>query len=75
MKIPHPELPQDPQRALPFYGKTIDVDGRHDLDGLVTYYGKATHVFDRTYRCLARVGDVLCIVEITVGTPESSSRS
>lgn len=66
MKIPNSETYEVKQPALPFHGKTIDVDGRTDLDGLITYYGKATHVFDRTYRCLARVGDCLCIVEITV---------
>ncbi len=68
MKIPGSEQREAQQLGLPFYGKTLDVDGRLDLDGLVTYYGKATHVFDRTYRCLARVGDALCIVEIEVSS-------
>lgn len=59
------------QLPLPFYGKVIDVDGMRDsrCEG-ITYWGKATCVFDDVYRCLANVGGTLCVVEITVTTLE-----
>lgn len=55
------------QVALPFYGRTIDVDGYVD-EGRpgIQYIGKASHVFDSTYRCLAIVSGVLCAVEVTI---------
>lgn len=55
------------QLPLPFYGKTIDVDGVRDPKCIeITYWGKATCVFDNVYRCYADVGGNLCIVEVTV---------
>lgn len=56
------------QLGLPFYGKIIDVDGLDDPKGRgqIRYIGKATHVFDNVYRCLATVGSSLCVVEVTV---------
>jgi len=55
------------QMPLPFYGATIDVDGMHDPKcDQITYWGKATCVFDNVYRCYANVGGNLCIVEISV---------
>ena len=56
------------QLGLPFYGKFIDVDGLKDPkygDG-IRYMGKATHVFDNVYRCLAVVAGAICVVEVTV---------
>lgn len=44
----------------------IDLDGVIDRDGLVTYIGKATHSNGSKYRCLARVGDALCVVEVDI---------
>jgi hypothetical protein len=62
------------QVGLPFYGREVDVDGFVDLKykGGVVYMGKASHVFDNTYRCLAVCGGALCIVEasITFGAPQ-----
>lgn len=59
------DVPQ--QLPLPFYGETIDVDGITDPQcDSITYWGKATCVFDNVYRCYANVGGNLCIVEITV---------
>lgn len=59
------ELPQ--QLGLPFYGKTIDVDGIQDSTRPgIEYWGVARHVFDDTYRCLANVGGTLCAVEVTI---------
>lgn len=55
------------QLPLPFYGKTIDVDGVRDPKrDQITYWGKATCIFDNVYRCYADVCGNLCIVEITV---------
>ncbi len=55
------------QIPLPFFGKTIDVDGMKDPNcEWITYWGKASHVFDNVYRCYAHVGGTLAIVEITV---------
>ena len=65
-------LPQ--QVGLPFYGKMVDVDGFVDpkYKGGVIYMGKAVHVFDNIYRCLATCDGALCIVEasITFGAPQ-----
>ncbi len=62
------------QLGLPFGGKTIDVDGIEDpkYQGQIRYIGKANHVFDNIYRCLAQVGGALCVVEIVV-TPVAPS--
>ncbi len=67
MQIPTvTELPQ--QIALPFYGKTLDVDELCDPKHpeVIQFMGVATHVFDNVYRCLANVGGALCVVEVTV---------
>lgn len=58
----------DKQLGLPFYGKVVDVDGMEDpkYKGQIHYMGKAHHVFDHTYRCLANVGGALCVVEVTI---------
>ena len=59
---------ESPQLGLPFYGKTVDVDKLCDPkypEG-IQYWGKATHVFDNVYRCLANVGGTLCVVEVTI---------
>lgn len=55
------------QMPLPFYGATIDVDGMRDPKcDWITYWGKATCVFDSVYRCYANVDGSLYIVEINV---------
>lgn len=55
------------QLPLPFYGKTIDVDGMRDPKcDQITYWGKAVLVHDNVYRCYANVYGSMCIVEITV---------
>ncbi len=56
------------QLGLPFYGKELDVDGVIDAQskGCVQYIGKATHVFDNTWRCLANVEGALCVVEVRI---------
>lgn len=46
----------------------IDVDGRELPDGNKCI-GKATRVSGRTYRCLAKVGEALAVVEVTLSTP------
>ena len=56
------------QLGLPFYGKVVDVDGMTDpkYGEQIRYMGKATHVFDDVYWCLANVGGTLCAVEVTI---------
>ncbi len=55
------------QLALPFYGQSIDVDGKIDPKcDQITYWGRAVHVFDNVYRCYAQVFGCMAIVEITV---------
>lgn len=56
------------QMGLPFYGRTVDVEGMTDpvRGESVRYMGKATHVFDDVYWCLAVVGGALCVVEVTI---------
>lgn len=68
-----PDLVRDPtpippgQLPLPFYGKTINVDGMKDPEcDQITYWGQATCVFDDIYQCYATVGGTVCIVDITV---------
>jgi len=54
------------QTALPYYGKEISVEGLRDRqDDQIEYLGKAHHVFDNVYRCLAVVHGSLCVVEIS----------
>lgn len=55
------------QLGLPFLGREIDVDGHIDArkDG-IKFIGKAVHVFDNTYRCLAEVAGAVCVVEVSV---------
>ncbi len=68
---PADNLPQ--QVVLPFYGKTVDVDGLTDARRpSVRYIGKATLVFDNLYKCLAIVSGTLCVVEVTI-TPHDRS--
>lgn len=56
------------QQGLPFYGRIIDIDHMYDAKygEQVQYWGKAVHVFDDIYRCLANVGGALCVVEVTI---------
>lgn len=54
------------QLGLPFYGKDVLVDGIVDEARQISYLGKATHVFDNLYKCLAVVGGALCVVEVTI---------
>lgn len=75
MRIPEhrgeKELHLPKQLGLPFYGNHLDIDGLQDAKREdVRYIGKATHVFDGTFRCLAIVCGALCIVEATI-TPSS----
>jgi len=60
------------QLGLPFYGKSIDVDGLDDpkSQGQIRYIGKAAHVFDNLYWCLANVGGSLCVVEVSITPAE-----
>lgn len=61
-------LEKPTQLGLPFYGRFVDVDGMTDPvrgEG-VRYMGKATHVFDDVYWCLAAVSGALCVVEVTI---------
>jgi hypothetical protein len=44
----------------------IDLDGRVDASTGIRYIGKATRVFGGQWRCLAAVGNALCLVEVTV---------
>ena len=46
----------------------IDLDGRELPDGNKCI-GKAVRVEGRTYRCLAKVGEGLAVVEVTLVTP------
>lgn len=60
-------MPIEPvQLGLPWFGRQIDVDQRLDDRGYIQYIGKATHVFDDVYRCLANVAGALCVVEVTI---------
>jgi len=56
------------QLPLPYYGKTIDMDGKRDpVHQDVQYLGQATIVFDNTYRVRADIGGVYEVeVEIIV---------
>ncbi len=55
------------QLALPFYGKSVNVDGTHDPKcAQITYWGKAVHLFDNIYRCYASVWGTVAIVEVTI---------
>lgn len=48
-----------------FYPPKVALDGKIDCDGMVTYHGDATYSHgDGFYRCLARVGLTLCVVEV-----------
>ncbi len=56
------------QLGLPFNPAIIDLDGIEDpkYKGQVRYIGKASLIFDNSYRCLANVGGALCVVEATI---------
>jgi hypothetical protein len=43
----------------------IDIDGYVDARG-VQFLGKARHVSDNTYTCLAIVDSALCVVEVRI---------
>ena len=62
------ELQTPLQLGLPFYGKSFSVEGMTDAKygEQIRYIGRAVHVFDTTYRCLAAVGGALCVVEVTI---------
>lgn len=62
------QLEMPAQLGLPFYGKTVDIDGMRDAKygDQIQYMGKATHVFDDKYWCVAAVGGALCAVEVTI---------
>lgn len=49
-----------------YYPPEIDLEGYTDERNNVTYIGTATHMGGGTYRCLARVGNALCVVEARV---------
>lgn len=50
-----------------FYPPKISVHDRIDADGRITYIGEATYSHgDGFYKCLARVDNSLCVVEIRV---------
>ncbi len=69
------ELHLPKQVALPFYGRQLDVNGLADGRGRdIEYLGKAVHVFDNIYRCLAIVGGMLCVVEVTIAAHEPTFR-
>jgi len=48
-------------------GEIADVDGMVDRkrEG-ISYIGQATKQFDGTWRCLANVGGMLCLVEVKI---------
>jgi len=43
----------------------IDLDGRVDESNGIRYIGKARRTFGNRWRCLAAVGEGLCLVEVT----------
>lgn len=48
-----------------FYPNKVPLDGHIDCDGAVTYVGDATYQRgEGFYKCLARVGEALCVVEV-----------
>jgi len=50
-----------------FYAPKVSVDGRIDKDGLIEYIGDASYSHgEGLYKCLARVGEALCVVEIQI---------
>jgi hypothetical protein len=50
-----------------FYPPTVPLDGQLAAGGLVTYYGEAQYSHgEGFYICLARVGNVLCRVEVRI---------
>lgn len=44
----------------------IDVDGLVDESTGIRYLGSARRDLDGRWRCLANVGDALCLVEVTI---------
>ena len=54
------------------YPEKIPVDGIIDRDGRITYIGDAMYSHgDGFYRCLARVDETLCIVEVRIKLGET----
>jgi len=55
------------QLSLPPTGEKINVhnmmDRKHEA---IRYIGEATKQFDGTWRCLADIGGMLCLVEVKV---------
>ena len=52
-----------------FHPAKISLDQRIDRDGRVTYLGDAQYSHgDGFYKCLARVDNALCVVEVRVRT-------
>ena len=50
-----------------FYPERVPVDGRLDMDGRITYIGDARYDHgDGFYKCLARVDNALCLVEVRI---------
>jgi len=48
-----------------FYPLKVSLDGQIDCDGNVQYIGDATYSHgEGFYKCLARVGAGLCVVEV-----------
>ena len=57
------------------YPNKISLDGIIDKGGSVTYIGDATYSHgDGFYKCLARVGEALCVVEVRLKFETNQSR-
>ena len=74
--VRHGRLEAPLQLGLPFHGKTIDVDKLRDPKHPeeIEYWGKAIHIFDDIYHCLANVGGTLCVVEVTIKSPATEKK-
>jgi hypothetical protein len=57
------------QLPLPPTGSTANVDKIQDKNHPeISYIGIATQMGDGSWRCLANIGDMLCIVEVQIKT-------
>ena len=47
-------------------GRIIEYQATRWDKGAIILLGKATRVWGDTYRCLAQVGDSLCLIEVSI---------
>ena len=47
-------------------GRQVNVDGILDEKRNIQYFGKAWEMMNGSWRCLAGVSEVLCIVEVKI---------